>query len=192
MQNDINAYINTVARNFDALQALAPQIEQATKLCIDSIAAKGTIFWCGNGGSAADAQHMASELVGRYKEERQPLPSIALTVDSSLLTSLGNDYGFEQIFSRQLQGLGREGDVLIAISTSGTSKNVIHAIEAARQMGIHTIGLTGQDGGRMRDMCTVWLGMPSTETNHVQEMHLAVEHYMCGAVEQAFKTSGRP
>lgn len=184
--------METAARNFDALQQLAPQIEAAVNASIQSIADGGKIIWCGNGGSAADAQHMAAELVGRYKEERAALPSIALTVDTSALTAIGNDYGFDHVFSRQLSGLGNKGDVLIAISTSGNSRNIIEALNVAKNLGITSIGLTGHGGGAMKDLCDIWIGVPSNQTNHIQEMHLAVEHYLCGAVEQAFKTTGRP
>ena len=192
MQNDIKNYLKIVARNFGALESCAPGIELAVNSCIKSLAGKGKIIWCGNGGSAADAQHMAAELMGRYKEERDPLPSIALTTDTSALTAIGNDYGMEYVFSRQLRGIGNRGDVLIAISTSGNSKNVLKAIDACKDMEITTIGLTGQSGGAMKDICDIWIGVPSSETNHIQEMHLAVEHFICGAVEQAFKDSGRP
>jgi D-sedoheptulose 7-phosphate isomerase len=141
-------------------------------------------MFCGNGGSAADAQHLAAELIGRYKLDRAPLPALALTVDTSALTAIANDYSFDEIFARQVRGIGRANDVLIAISTSGTSSNVLRAIEAAREKGITTIGLTGQSGGRMRQLCDICVSVPSDQTNHIQEMHIAIGHMICGAVEQ--------
>ncbi len=192
MQNDIKDYMKTVSRNFEAMEQCAPQIEAAVNACIACIGSQRKVVWCGNGGSAADAQHMAAELMGRYKEERAALPSIALTVDTSALTAISNDYGFDHVFSRQLQGIGHAGDLLIAISTSGNSGNITTVLECAKSMGITTIGLTGAGGGKMKDMCDIWIGVPSNDTNHIQEMHLAVEHYICGAVEQKFKVTGRP
>jgi D-sedoheptulose 7-phosphate isomerase len=141
------------------------------------------IFFCGNGGSAADAQHLAAELVGRYKNERQPLPGISLTVDTSALTAIGNDYGFEEIFSRQLQALGQRYDLLMAISTSGNSANVCKAVTTAHKLGMTTIGLTGQDGGNLKSLCNHCVCVPSQQTNHIQEMHIAIGHYLCQNVE---------
>lgn len=186
MQQDIVAYLEKTSNNFKTLQALAPSIAQAAQLCIDSIRAGGKIMICGNGGSAADAQHMAAEMTGRYKIDRPGLPALALTVDSSALTSISNDYGFEQVFSRQVEGLAKPGDVLIGISTSGTSRNVLAAITKGHEIGVKVIGLTGETGGRMKEVCDVWLGVPSLETNFIQEMHLAIEHMICGFVEEAF------
>ena len=144
-----------------------------------SLAAGGKILVCGNGGSAADAQHMTGELLGRFLMERPSLPAVALTVDTSTLTAIGNDYGYEDVFSRQVQGLGRPGDVLVAISTSGNSGNVVKAIEAARTAGMAVIGFTGKGGGRMADMCDYLVNVPSSHTPHIQEIHEAVMHLLC-------------
>ena len=156
----------------------------AIDFIIEALRSGNTIMFCGNGGSAADAQHLAAELIGRYKLDRAPLPALALTVDTSALTAIANDYSFDDIFARQVRGIGRANDVLIAISTSGTSPNVLRAIEAAREKGITTIGLTGQSGGRMRQLCDICVSVPSDQTNHIQEMHIAIGHMICGVVEQ--------
>ncbi|MEW6535792.1 MAG: D-sedoheptulose 7-phosphate isomerase [Candidatus Auribacterota bacterium] len=142
------------------------------------------ILICGNGGSAADAQHIAAELVNRYRVERSPLPAIALTTDTSVITAIGNDYSFKEIFSKQVRALAREGDCLIAISTSGTSPNIIHAIKSARKAGCVVISLTGNDGGEMPSLSDISLIIPSSSTPLIQEMHLMVEHLMCDIVEK--------
>lgn len=191
MQSAITAYVNEGSKNMAALAAMAPQIEAAAQACIDCIANGKKIIICGNGGSAADAQHVAAEIMGRYRKERAALPAIALTVDSSSLTAIGNDYGFDYVFSRQLEGIGRPGDVLIGITTSGNSGNVIEAFKLAKEMGVVTFSLTGRSGGKIKDMSDIWLGMPSDVTSHIQEMHLAVEHMLCGFIEDAF-IDGRP
>jgi len=159
-------------------------VRPAIDFIIEALRSGNTIMFCGNGGSAADAQHLAAELIGRYKLDRAPLPALALTVDTSALTAIANDYSFDDIFARQVRGIGRANDVLIAISTSGTSPNVLRAIEAAREKGITTIGLTGQSGGRMRQLCDICVSVPSDQTNHIQEMHIAIGHMICGVVEQ--------
>ena len=141
---------------------------------------------CGNGGSAADAQHIAAELTGRYKTERGALAGIALTTDTSALTAIGNDYGYEFVFSRQLEALGREGDLLIAISTSGNSGNVVKALELARKIGIKTIGLSGRTGGVMNELCELNLVVPSNDTPRIQEMHIMIGHIICQAIDDAF------
>jgi D-sedoheptulose 7-phosphate isomerase len=140
----------------------------------------------GNGGSAADAQHMAGEFVGRFKRERRPLPAIALTTDTSILTAIGNDYGFEQVFARQVRALGQAGDVTIGLSTSGHSPNILEGLRAARQMGLFAVGLTGGPGGRLPEVADLVIGVPGSSTPHVQEVLLTVEHIICDLVEQAF------
>lgn len=150
----------------------------------------GTIFFFGNGGSAADAQHLAAELVGRFILERRPLSALALTTDTSILTSIGNDYGFDQIFLRQIQGLGRPGDVAIGLSTSGNSPNVLAAIDAARANGLVTVAMTGQGGGQLNDRVDVCLRVPSTVTARIQEAHIAIGHLLCQGVDEAV-TAGR-
>ncbi len=144
------------------------------------------ILVCGNGGSAADAQHLAAELSGRYLKERRALAGIALTTDTSALTAIGNDYGFDQIFSRQVEALGRPGDLLIGISTSGNSPNVLLAVEAAKRLGLHTLGLLGRDGGKLKDQVDDALVVPSTVTARIQEVHQMVYHFWCEALDAAF------
>ena len=160
-------------------------IIQAILECIwESMQQGGKLLLCGNGGSAADAQHLATECMVRLEAERPPLPAIALTTDTSLLTAAGNDQGFETIFARQVTGLGRPGDVLLAISTSGNSLNVVRAVEAAQQRGLHTLGWLGKDGGRLKDMVHIALVVPSSNTQRIQEVHITVGHILCGALER--------
>ncbi len=177
-------YCRQVGRNFDRLADAADQITQAASHIAAALDAGNKVIFCGNGGSAADSQHLAAELVGRYKLERRALPALALTVDTSALTAIANDYSFSDVFSRQLAALGRNGDVLVALSTSGDSTNVLNAISAARALGLFTVGLTGETGGKMREACDLCLCVPSRETNHIQEMHIAVGHMICGQIEQ--------
>jgi D-sedoheptulose 7-phosphate isomerase len=145
----------------------------------------GKILLCGNGGSAADAQHVAAELLGRYEAEREPLAAVALTTDTSALTAIANDYGFEHVFARQVRGLGNKGDVLIGLSTSGKSANVLAALDAAREMGIVTIGFTGKKGGDMSSCCDIVLHAPSDRTPVIQQIHMVAAHIVCGLVERA-------
>jgi D-sedoheptulose 7-phosphate isomerase len=144
------------------------------------------VLVCGNGGSAADAQHMAAELSGRFVKERRALAGIALTTDTSALTAIGNDYGFDRVFSRQVEALGRPGDLLIGISTSGNSPNVILAVEAAKGLGMRTLGLLGRDGGKLKGLVDDALIVPSTVTARIQEVHQMIYHFWCEAVEQHF------
>jgi D-sedoheptulose 7-phosphate isomerase len=162
---------------------LGATIAQAGDLFVESLRAGGKLLFFGNGGSAADAQHLAAEFVGRYVAERAPLPAIALTTDSSVLTAIGNDYGFDQVFVRQIRALGRRGDVAIAISTSGRSPNVILGIEAAREAGLATIALTGGDGGNLATIVDVAIVVPSTTTARIQECHIAIGHVLCEYVD---------
>ncbi|MDD4085313.1 MAG: D-sedoheptulose 7-phosphate isomerase, partial [Acidaminococcaceae bacterium] len=141
------------------------------------------IMFCGNGGSAADAQHWAAEIVGRFKKERRGMPAIALTVDTSVLTAIANDYGYERVFSRQVEALGNEGDVLVALSTSGNSPNVLAAVEEAKDKGIKTIGMTAAGGGKMAEICDVCLTIPDKVTARAQEMHSLIGHILCEIVE---------
>lgn len=179
-----DAFLET-ARNFTAFAGQADEIVAAAGLMIDGLRTGGKILFCGNGGSAADSQHLAAELTGRYLRDRAPLAAVALTVDSSALTAIANDYSYDEVFARQVRGLGRRGDVLVGISTSGNSRNVAAALEAARAVGMRTIGLTGAAGGRMKDLCDVCLCVPSTDTPRIQEMHIAAGHMMCELVENA-------
>jgi D-sedoheptulose 7-phosphate isomerase len=144
------------------------------------------ILVCGNGGSAADAQHFAAELTGRYVKERRALAGIALTVDTSALTAIGNDYGFDRVFARQVEALGRPGDLLVGISTSGNSPNVIRAVAAAKDLGLRTVGLLGRDGGQLKDLVDDSLVVPSQVTARIQEIHMMTYHFWCEAIDSHF------
>ena len=178
------------------LQVASTQVAiiQAMIDCIwESLQQGGKLLLCGNGGSAADAQHLATECMVRLQVPRAPLPALALTTDTSLLTAAGNDDGFETIFARQVAGLGRSGDVLLAISTSGNSPNVIRAVEEARGRKLHTLGFLGKDGGALRQLVNLALVVPSTNTQRIQEVHITVGHIVCGALEQrVFTLHGAP
>ena len=167
-------------------QTLAPGIERAGQLLVETLKRGGIIAWAGNGGSAADAQHLAAELIGRFKKERGPLASIALTTDTSILTCVGNDYGYDQVFSRQVQGLLSAKDILVVISTSGNSPNVLEAVKVARAKGITVIGLLGRDGGKLRDEVTLPLVVPARETAQIQEMHILIGHTLCHLLDFHF------
>ena len=162
---------------------ISQNIEIAADLIAKSLTSGGTIFWCGNGGSAADSQHIAAEFVGRFKKDRRPLRSIALTTDSSVLTCVANDYSYEEIFSRQLDALGRDGDILVAITTSGKSENIKKALIQAQNMGIKTIGLLGKKGGECKNYSDISLIVPSDITARIQETHILIEHLLCELVE---------
>ena len=164
-------------------QTLGPKIVDAAQLIAECLKDGGKVLLFGNGGSAADAQHLAAEFVGRFVLERSPLPGIALTTDSSILTAVGNDYGFDQVFVRQVLALGRPKDVAIGISTSGNSPNVIKAVQAAAERGLRTIGLAGRDGGALAKGVEVAITVPSTNTARIQECHIAVGHVLCELVE---------
>ena len=169
----------------DALAKLKDAIVSAAELCCKSIREGGTIYWAGNGGSAADAQHMAAELVGRYKRERKAIRSVALTTNTSSLTAIGNDYGYDQTFDRQLEAFVGPKDVLIAISTSGNSENVVRASELARKSGAKVIALTGESGGKLAACADILLNVPSKDTPRIQETHFLIEHILCDLIEQS-------
>lgn len=164
----------------------------ALEAIVAALAAGRTIFFFGNGGSAADAQHLAAEMVGRFTLERRPLPALALTTDTSILTSIGNDYGFENIFLRQIQGLGRPGDVAVGISTSGNSPNVLRAMESAQEQGLVTIALTGRGGGALARQAQFCLRVPSENTARIQESHITIGHLICQAVDEALAAGRIP
>ena len=168
------------------LEYIAGPLEIAANLCIESLQNGGKILIFGNGGSAADAQHIAAEMVGRYKVERKGLAAIALTTDSSALTSIGNDYGYERVFDRQVEALANEGDVIIGISTGGSSANVISALKLANDLGCKTIGLSGRDGGEMNTVCDINLVVPAEDTPRIQEMHIVIGHTICHLIDQEF------
>jgi len=182
IKSELEGHLATIKATF----ALETDIKKACETAVATLKAGGKILLCGNGGSAADAQHIAAELTGRYKTERGALAGIALTTDTSAITAIGNDYGYEFVFSRQLEALGREGDLLIAISTSGNSGNVIKALELARKIGIKTIGLSGRTGGAMNELCELNLVVPSNDTPRIQEMHIMIGHVICQAIDDAF------
>ncbi|MSQ62329.1 MAG: phosphoheptose isomerase [Betaproteobacteria bacterium] len=170
----------------DAAQVLCGPIARGIELMAAALRAGGKILACGNGGSAADAQHFAAELVNRFERERAPLAGLALTTDSSTLTSIGNDYGFEQVFEKQLRALGRKGDVLLAISTSGNSANVVAAMRAARELGVHIVALTGNGGGKMTALLSggdVHVCVPHNRTMRIQEVHLLALHCLCDGID---------
>ena len=162
----------------------ASTINLLGELLANCLEKKGTIFWCGNGGSASDSQHIAAELVGRFRKDRPALKSIALTTDTSILTSVGNDYGFDQIFSRQLQALGSSGDILVGISTSGNSKNILNAFKAASDLGITSIALTGKDGGTAKEISDHSIIVDSDSTARIQEAHILIGHILCELIEE--------
>jgi len=167
----------------ETLKKNLPRIISAAEMIIKALKSGHKLFFCGNGGSAADSQHIAAEFVGRFQKERKAWPAIALTTDSSALTALGNDYSFDIVFSRQLQALGQKGDVLIAISTSGNSKNVLEALKQAKAMGISTIGVTGGSGGQLAPLSDIAIIAASSKTARIQESHLVIFHSICELVE---------
>lgn len=161
-------------------------IQLMAERCKEALKAGNKVLFCGNGGSAADAQHLAAELIGRFQKERHSLASIALTTDTSILTAVANDYGYDEVFARQVEGLGRSGDVLIGISTSGNSANVVKAALKARDTGMHTIAFTGEGGGKLKDICDITFAVPSKVTARIQEMHIMVGHIICELVEEEY------
>lgn len=181
--SETDTYLATVAQNFEALRRSSDVIDRAAEICIAALQAGGKVIFCGNGGSAADSQHLAAELMGRFLIDRNPLPALALTVDTSALTAIGNDYGYHEVFARQLNGIGAAGDVLFGLSTSGTSRNVVRAFEAAQEKDIRCISMTGERDSPMAEMADLAIRVPSAKTNHIQEMHIAVGHIICGIVE---------
>lgn len=168
----------------DLMFGLEPAIVRAANIVAQSIRDGGKLMLAGNGGSAADSQHVAAEFVGRFINDRRALPAIALTVDSSALTCISNDYGYDYVFSRQVNALGKKGDSLIAISTSGNSISIVNAIEAAKSQGVKTIALLGRDGGKTKDLTDCEIIVPSNSTARIQEMHIFLAHFLCGEVER--------
>jgi len=188
MRNYIAAQISEAQRVMAAMltdEALLATVDAAAGACIACMRAGGKILLAGNGGSAADAQHIAGELVSKFAFDRPGLPAIALTTDSSILTSIGNDYGYEKLFARQVQAHGNKGDVFIGYSTSGKSPNILCAFEVARARGLTCVRLTGNRGGPMRELCDYLLEVPSSDTPKIQEGHLVLGHILCGLVESA-------
>ena len=179
----ITAGLDTLARTAEAAKALGPQVAAVAARYVDALRSGGTIFFCGNGGSAADAQHLATEYVVRYSVTRRPLAALALTTDSSVLTAAGNDLGFEQIFARQVEALCNPGDLLVLHSTSGRSPNLLAAARAARARGVRSVAFLGQAGGPLAELVDDAVLVPSSETSHVQVLQLALEHLIVELVE---------
>ncbi len=186
IKNEFNEHIKASKKTIESNSKL---IEIAANICIDSLTKGNKILIFGNGGSAADAQHIAGEIVGRYKVERKGLPAIALTTDTSVITSISNDYGYLHVFDRQVEALADEGDVLIGISTGGSSANVISALKLAKELGCSAIGLSGKDGGKFNALCDVNLIAIADDTPRIQEMHILIGHTICHLIDQAFNTS---
>ena len=182
LTNSLQEHLETVQK---LLESSLPAIEEAGRLICDALASGKKILVCGNGGSAADAQHIAAELIGYYESQRRSWPAIALTTDTSALTAVSNDLGFEHVFARQIAGLAQAGDVLIAISTSGKSKNVLRAAEQARTSGCKTIALTGASAGAIGSLCDVVVAVPSTRTARIQEAHITIGHLWCELVDES-------
>ena len=183
IDNEFNEHLITTKATMSVINS---EIESAAKLCIQCLNKGGKILIFGNGGSAADSQHIAAELVSRYKTERRGLAAIALTTDTSIITAIANDYGFDRIFSRQVEALAKPGDITIGISTGGTSINVINAFKAAKDKNCKIIGFSGRGGGEFNNYCDVNLIIPSEDTPRIQEMHILIGHTICHLIEQNF------
>lgn len=186
MKSMIAAEFDKMLGNFRLMSQdveLTESLQQAVLLCCKVLDNGGKLMFAGNGGSAADAQHWAGELVGRFYYERPGLAAMALTTDASILTAVGNDYGYDHVFARQIEALGKAGDVFIAISTSGNSPNILRAAETARECGINLIGLTGQGGGKLAGLCDICFRVPSNETPRIQEGHEFIGHVLCALIE---------
>jgi D-sedoheptulose 7-phosphate isomerase len=168
------------------VDSLSGDIEKACELMVSTLKSGSKVLLAGNGGSAADAQHIAAELSGRFVKERRALPGIALTTDTSALTSIANDYGYQYVFSRQVEALANENDLFIGISTSGNSQGILNALESATKLGCKTLGLSGRNGGKMNGLCDLNIIVPSDVTARIQEMHILIGHILCKAVDEAF------
>ena len=186
--NDMKATIsNEFSSHLETIQTVIGQMENnlanASQIAVDTLRRGNKVLLCGNGGSAADAQHIAAELTGRYKSERRGLPGIALTTDTSALTAIANDYGYNRVFDRQVEALANKGDLLIGISTSGNSVNIISALKLAKELGCSTVGFSGRDGGNMNEICDVNLVVPSNNTPRIQEIHILLGHTLCQIID---------
>ena len=187
MREDIKALIAEslyVKQQLLNNEELIQNLELASKLFMDCFKGDGKVLFCGNGGSAADAQHISAELSGRYKLDRKPLFAEALHVNTSYMTAVANDYSYDEVYSRMVEAAGRKGDVLVAISTSGNSSNILRAIEKARSVGMHVVGMTGQRGGAMKENCDILLNAPSSNTPRIQECHILMGHIICELTEK--------
>jgi D-sedoheptulose 7-phosphate isomerase len=181
---EIRARVRESIRVKQALLDRADDLARIAALWIEALRADRKVIFFGNGGSAADAQHLECELAGRFYLDRRPVAAVSLTVNTSSLTAIGNDYGFAEVFARQLEGIGRPGDVAVGISTSGDSENVVRALQTARDLGLRTVGFTGRGGGRLPPLCDLWLAIDSEETPRIQEGHILAGHIVCELVER--------
>ena len=182
---DVSKHIqDSIALKQQLLKTMVPSIEKAAAKLTECLRAGGKILFFGNGGSASDSQHLAAEFVGRYEKERRALAAVSFTTDTSILTAVGNDYGFERVFERQMEALGRRGDVAVALSTSGNSKNVLAAVKRARELGVYTIGLTGNTGGELKALVDLPIVIPSKKTSRIQESHILIGHILCECVDE--------
>tara|TARA_B110000008_G_C16973070_1_gene564698 strand:+ start:3212 stop:3772 length:561 start_codon:yes stop_codon:yes gene_type:complete len=181
IKNEFNQHVQV---SLETLKTIEKSLESSAITCMNALSKGNKILLCGNGGSAADAQHIAAELVGRYKTERRGLPAIALTTDTSTITSIANDFGYSKIFERQVEAIANKGDVLIGISTGGTSLNVINALKIAKNLECKTIGLSGKGGGNFNDICDINIIVPSDDTARIQEMHILIGHTICHFIDQ--------
>jgi len=181
---ELNSHLKTIQSMIGNMEE---DIEKASKMAIETLKNGGKVILFGNGGSAADAQHIAAELTGRYKTERKGLAGLALTTDTSALTAIGNDYGYDRVFDRQVESLARKDDLLIGISTSGNSQNVINALKLGHELDCKTLGLSGRDGGKMNEVCDLNLVVPSNNTPRIQEMHILFGHTICQCIDDAFE-----
>ena len=181
LSNSLQEHLDTIQK---LLQSSLPQIEESGRMICDALTRGNKILICGNGGSAADAQHIAAELVGYYENQRRSWPAIALTTDTSALTAVSNDLGFENVFARQVAGLAQAGDVLIAITTSGKSKNVLRAVEQAKERGCQTIALVGASAEILAPLCDIVVAVPASRTSRIQEAHITIGHLWCEIVDQ--------
>jgi len=183
IQNELQAHKETIEKT---IENMVPSIQKASELIVSTLKRGNKVLLCGNGGSAADAQHIAAELTGRYKSERRGLPALALTTDTSALTAISNDYGYARVFDRQVEALANKGDLLIGISTSGNSENILSALSFAKELGCQTLGMSGKSGGKMNEVCHLNLVVPANDTPRIQEMHILIGHILCQAVDDAF------
>ena len=188
IENEFQKHLETIK---DVILTMSEPLQEASKLAVDTLKNGNKILLFGNGGSAADAQHIAAELTGRYKTERRALPAIALTTDTSALTAIGNDYGYDRIFDRQVEALASKGDLLIGISTSGNSENVINAFKLGKELECNILGLSGKDGGLMNEYCNINLIVPSNDTPRIQEMHILFGHSICHCIDSAFEVKNK-
>ncbi len=180
IEKEFQGHLETIQK---VMETMSEPLQEASKIAVEALKNGNKVILFGNGGSAADAQHIAAELTGRYKTERRGLPGIALTTDTSALTAIGNDYGYDRVFDRQVEALANDGDVLIGISTSGNSTNVINAFKVGQELGCKILGFSGRDGGAMNEYCDVNLVVPSNDTPRIQEMHILFGHTICQIID---------